>query len=83
MLIPRQYYQDGNKFFQRHQLKLKVFVLISLLSVDFSSIDYIRKNHLKITNTIIVEIISIKKTETGYYCQFQDNSGSIFGTLNK
>lgn len=67
-------------------IKSKKTIRVNILSVLISAlsfIDVVKKNHVKKTPTLLLQIESIKKTETGYYCQFSDSSGVIYGTLNK
>lgn len=51
--------------------------------IAFTFIKDIRKDHIRTTSYMVLQIVTIKKTETGYLCQFSDNTGTIQGTLNK
>lgn len=35
------------------------------------------------TGKILLQIESLRKTETGFYCEFSDLTGHIYGTLSK
>ncbi|KAK8802363.1 hypothetical protein WA588_005334 [Blastocystis sp. NMH] len=49
---------------------------------DYTSISDIRANHFTRTDRILLEIESIRKTETGFFCEFSDGTNRIFGTLS-
>ena len=49
---------------------------------DYTSISDIRANHFTRTDRILLEIESLRKTETGFFCEFSDGANRIFGTLS-
>ena len=51
--------------------------------MNYTSISDVRANHFTRADRILLEIESIRKTETGYLCEFSDKTDRIFGTLSK
>lgn len=43
----------------------------------------VKSNHFLKTRRMILQIESMKKTETGYFCEFSDLTDKIYGTLSK
>ena len=50
---------------------------------DYTSIADIRVNHFTRSDRMLLQIESIRKTETGFLCEFSDQGNRIFGTLSK
>ncbi|KAK8800360.1 hypothetical protein WA171_004991, partial [Blastocystis sp. BT1] len=49
---------------------------------DYTSIADIRANHFTRSDRMLLQIESIRKTETGFLCEFSDRANRIFGTLS-
>ena len=41
------------------------------------------ESQIRKTDRMLLQIESVRKTEAGYYCEFSDPTGHIYGTLNK
>lgn len=52
-------------------------------SPENTTIDNVQTKHMMRTGKILLQIESLRKTETGFYCEFSDLTGHIYGTISK